>query len=129
MEGAAAAAAILLKHGASVNVPLETWYEDEDNIERGFTALHCASLRGDASIVTLLLKHGAQIDRPTWPPHLLTPLHLAAANGHTQVCVALVRAGADTSALTGAGETALAIARRNGITDVENALRVQKSSL
>ncbi len=129
MEGAAAAAAILLKHGASVNTPLETWYEDEDNIERGFTALHCAALRGDASIVTLLLKHGAQIDRPTWPPHLLTPLHLAAANGHAQVCVALVRAGADTTALSGAGETALAIARRNGITDVENALRVQKSSL
>ncbi|XP_047104813.1 uncharacterized protein LOC124743681 [Schistocerca piceifrons] len=78
----------------------------------GQTALHWAARKGDVVAAGLLVGAGAAVDARDdlsgW-----TPLHLAAANGHTEVSAALLVAGADRGATTDDGRTALDLARHN----------------
>jgi ankyrin repeat protein len=59
-------------------------------------ALHLHSKRGDTAAVEWLLKHGANPNAlwAHWEADV-TPLHLAAAQGHVEVVRALLDAGAD----------------------------------
>jgi ankyrin repeat protein len=60
-------------------------------------ALHLLSKRGDTTAVEWLLEHGANPDAlwAHWDADV-TPLHLAAAQGHADVVRALLDAGADS---------------------------------
>ena len=73
--------------------------------EWGQTALHCSCRNGHADVVFCLLKNGA---RP-WlrEQELSTPLHLAAAQGHTVCVELLLQYGASAHPLNGLGLTPL----------------------
>lgn len=72
----------------------------------GWTALHKACERGRGEVVRLLLESGAIPDLTT-KTAADTALHLAAANGHVDVCNELVKAGADVHAMNKIGWTPL----------------------
>ena len=59
-------------------------------------ALHLLSKRGDATAVQWLLEHGANPNAlwAHWEAEV-TPLHLAAAQGHAEIARLLLSAGAD----------------------------------
>ena len=66
------------------------------------------TVNGDTEHLELLLKSGLSVntrcrDMPGGP----TLLHIAAVNGHTQTVLLLLRLGADTSVVAGAGGTPL----------------------
>jgi ankyrin repeat protein len=66
--------------------------------------------------VTLLLERGANVNAQAagLSRTNLTPLHLAARNGHTAVCRLLLAAGADQTMLSSSGKTALSLALAEG---------------
>jgi hypothetical protein len=106
MAGDKDAVRILLEHRANVNVA------DVD----GRTALHYAAGQVDASgVILLLLKAGADKNSKlsSTAKHLAgaTPLVVAAGVGNVNAVRLLVDAGADTTALTHDGRSALDIAR------------------
>jgi ankyrin repeat protein len=61
---------------------------------RGFTALHCAALKGKVEVVRILIASGANINAQA--ENNVTPLHFAAEQGHYQVVEVLLNAGART---------------------------------
>jgi len=71
----------------------------------GMTALHQAVLDNNLLLARVLVSHGAninQVDVDSW-----TPVHAAAANGHSEVLSYLIEAGGKTNILTEDGETAM----------------------
>jgi uncharacterized protein len=89
----------LLKGGAKV-----------DAVTRfGDSAIMIAALGGRASIVKKLIAAGSNVNRPGW-----TPLIYASTEGHDDVAVLLLDAGADVNAGAPNGTTALMMAARNG---------------
>ena len=98
----------LLRAGADVNVP---------NVN-GFTPLHSAVRNLDC--VRLLLRGKAKVNvaaHGVW-----TPLHLAAIVGNADVADALVKAGADKTALA-QGRTASQLAAEKGYAELAEKLR------
>lgn len=64
------------------------------------TALHCAAAAGHAELVLYLLAPPIHADARAARGNRFTPLHAAAMNGHSSVCAALIRVGADVNAQT-----------------------------
>ena len=77
---------------------------------QGWTALHYAAASGDTEISAILLARHAVIDAES--PSKLTPLMIAAREGHPQVVELLLRAGADARLKNNEDLTASQIALR-----------------
>ncbi|MDQ1921590.1 ankyrin repeat domain-containing protein [Massilia pseudoviolaceinigra] len=76
----------------------------------GWTALHYAAASGYAEIVRILLEHHAYIDAET--PSKLTPLMIAAREGHESAAKLLMQEGADATLKNNESLTAAQIAER-----------------
>jgi ankyrin repeat protein len=87
----------------------------------GMTALHWASMRGDAEMAQMLLYAGANV-RATTRLGAYTPLFLASQNGNAAVIETLIKGGADPKTPTPAGTTTLMAAAASGKTDAVKAL-------
>jgi len=87
----------LLAKGAQVN-------------RAGWTALHYAAASGDDEIARILIAHHAAVDAPS--PSQLTPLMIAAREGHESTALVLLRGGADARLKNNEGLTAAQIAKR-----------------
>ena len=68
-----------------------------------------------------LIEAGAEIDKAR--DDSVTPLYIAAENGHETIVRALIEAGADVNKATNNGWTPLAIATQEGHTAVVQILR------
>ena len=101
--GTVSVAALLIENGAEIS----------DTTTAGATALHFASARGDAATLELLLEHEA--DAEARDDRGYTALHYAAAEGSNARAVMMLvdLAGADTLAVTDAGETAYDLIMQN----------------
>jgi len=87
----------------------------------GWSALHLAARLGFATIAERLLDAGAAVDAAD-PRRAYTPLMVAAAHGHTEVCEALLRRGAKKATRNRQGRTASDCARSCGRQDLEEML-------
>ncbi|KID91648.1 ankyrin repeat protein [Metarhizium guizhouense ARSEF 977] len=120
---------LLVREGADVNQPLAT----------GFTALSVAADNNSPEIASFLLANGADVNRPTGSvtaciyaddlhvndlptDALLTPLHLAAENGHADMARLLLDNGAQVNAASARGYTPLMLAAHNGHADTVSIL-------
>ena len=99
--GAADAANFLLKNGADINLLFES----------GYAPLHEAA--ADAKMAELLLSQGAEPQRHD-PELGITPLHMAARRGSSEVCQLLLNADVDVNAPTKNGTTPLHEAAQHG---------------
>ncbi|HUT40985.1 MAG TPA: ankyrin repeat domain-containing protein [Gammaproteobacteria bacterium] len=79
----------------------------------GETPLHLAAMRGDMGMTWMLLEGGADFNT-TDQAVGYSPLQIAALQGHSEICEALIRYGASVDALTSRHETALHLAARAG---------------
>jgi ankyrin repeat protein len=77
---------------------------------KGWSALHYAAASGDQDIARILLARGAAIDAPA--RGLLTPLMMAAREGHEAMVGLLLAAGADPAPTDSDNQTALQIAQK-----------------
>ena len=87
----------------------------------GMSALHWAAMKGDVELVAILVRAGANLKAATRIDEV-TPLLLAAENGHTAVVRALLDAGADANATDASGTTALMLAAGAGAADAIRSL-------
>lgn len=78
----------------------------------GINAMHLAAREGKIEIVRLLSKNKQLIDSKTW--NNSTPFMLAAREGHLEVCLELVKDGADPLATDITGYTAMHHAAKCG---------------
>ena len=101
----------LLKQKVDVNAPQGD----------GMTALHWAALKNDVVLAQLLLAAGAD-SKATTRVEALTPLALAAKEGHAGVIAALLDAKADPNLPNDLGATPLMLAAASGDVDCVNAL-------
>lgn len=81
----------------------------------GMTALHWAAYTNDAPLAAILLKAGANVNAQT-RLQALTPLFLAAKEGHAAVIDLLLQAGADANSTNATGSTPLMLAAASGDT-------------
>ena len=79
----------------------------------GMTALHWASMNGDADLAQMLVVAGANV-KATTRLGSYTPLYLASQQGHGKVIQTLIKAGADVKAGTPNGTTPLMVAAASG---------------
>lgn len=80
----------LLQVGANPEAPVDPWYEGD--YAGGTGALHCAAQNNHPKVLELLLSRGADINKKSWWPHLLTPLHTAASADNLEAVKALLEA-------------------------------------
>lgn len=80
--------------------------------DRGFTALHVASLYGQPQIVDLLLARGACADVSDYSGS--TPLHYAASRGHQNALLLLAHAKAEIQCRDNEGNSPLHLCAGNG---------------
>jgi ankyrin repeat protein len=106
MDGNRTAVADLLKQGADVNGPQGD----------GSTALHWAADREDLEMMQMLVRAGANVNAKTRLGDI-TPLLMAAKSGNSAVVDLLVKAGADTKAVSTTGTTPLMLAAASGNAD------------
>ena len=102
---------LLLERGANVNQPMDPWYEA--NIEAGMSPLHLAIREGHVDVVEALLQGSADVEKSSWFPNLIKPIHVALDKRSAHCLELLLRAGADADARTGpedGGRTALHMA-------------------
>ena len=116
----------LLQHGAVADIKT---YE-------GITPLMVASLLGDAPTVRLLIAKGALVNKRdavsqpytifpksgsiNWPGKQLTPLMLAACQGHRTVVEELLAAGADPGLVDTTGKDAAQLAMDRNYIDIHD---------
>ena len=103
MKGDKDAVRTLLKSGGDVNAAQGD----------GMTALHWASIKGDAELAQMLVYAGANV-KATTRLGGYSPLILAAREGHADVIAALLAAGADPKATTTTGTSVLMLAAASG---------------
>jgi len=101
LEGSTKCIAVLLSHGADVN--LAAGYEGGV-----FSPLHAAVQDGHVTVCRQLLEAGADLEFRDEVQY--TPLHLAAEKGHIGVSVLLMQRGADTRALDSDLDTPIMVA-------------------
>jgi len=89
----------------------------ELNPKQGWSPLHYAAFAGKADAVRLFLDVGAEKDQPA--PNGYTPLMLAARNGHLEAAKAILYADPDVNFRTQDGQTALRIARKGDMKELE----------
>ena len=94
---------LLIDAGADVN-----WTNPND----GATALHAASIDGEADAAQILIQSGARLDSRTIDG--FAPLHCAAQEGHLDTVQILLAAGAPVNAVSASGHTALHSAAQGG---------------
>lgn len=119
----------LVQHGAVADIKT---YE-------GITPLMVASLLGDAPTVRLLIAKGALVNKRdavsqlytifprsgsiNWPGKQLTPLMLAACQGHRAIVEELLAAGADPGLLDPTGKDAAQLAMDRNYIDIHDLIR------
>jgi len=109
----------------AIRVYLESGAQVDDRDENSETLLHKAASRGCIGITELLLEREAFVDAVSYhrPRYGMTPLHLAAQNGHCRVVEALLHGGARTDMDDRNRKRALDLAAENGH---QNVVRVIK---
>lgn len=95
----------------------------------GANALHLAAWYGHCDILRFYLEKGLLVDPNTVSVELLTPIHLAALNGHLGAIQFLYSRGGDLGLKSADGSTPLHLAVRNGHTDVVRYLVESGSSM
>lgn len=101
----------LVKQGEDVNAPTGD----------GMTALHWAAINDDVEMAEVLIYAGANLEAVTRiGAH--RPLHVASRAGNTAVVKRLLEAGADATATTSTGVTALHFAAAAGTPEIVTAL-------
>ena len=103
----------LLEKGASVN-------------RSGWSPLHYAAAGGAADIATILIERGAALNARA--PADLTPLMMAAREGHESAVAMLLDAGADASLVNSEGLTAARLADRADKPRIVNMIRSHRSA-
>ncbi|MBO3272324.1 ankyrin repeat domain-containing protein [Hymenobacter defluvii] len=93
----------------------------------GATALHKAVQAGNPDVVALLLDHGAFIDQQT-PILGNTPLMDAVLHKHAAVVERLLQRGARMTIVNHWGQTALDIARADGLPGITRCLEAQQQA-
>ncbi|KAI0296519.1 hypothetical protein B0F90DRAFT_1819949 [Multifurca ochricompacta] len=116
-----------ISHGQPINSVID-----------GVLPLHAACSGGNDMVVRLLIDNGADVNAPRLPRRYSdkrspsapiigtsgsTPLHFAAANGHIQVILTLLRHGARPDRADKRGVTPEALARQNGWLTCANNIR------
>ncbi|KAN0106994.1 hypothetical protein V8E52_010596 [Russula decolorans] len=117
-----------ISHGQPVNSVID-----------GVLPLHAACSGGSDMVVRLLIDNGADVNAPRLPRRFSdktrcpsapiigtsgsTPLHFAAANGHTQVVLILLRHGARSDRADKRGVTPEILARQHGWLACADAIR------
>jgi ankyrin repeat protein len=104
--------ASLLDEGLNVNAP----------ISQGKAALHFASATGQVAVVEFLIRKGANVDLAATNASGVTPLILAAINGHADVVKTLLKSKANPEKGTAEGATPLIFASMKGYVPVIEAL-------
>ncbi|KAF7375912.1 hypothetical protein MSAN_00005600 [Mycena sanguinolenta] len=106
----------------------------------GVLPLHAAAAGGNESVVKLLIERGADVNAPRLPRRYSndknrdtsapivgtsgsTPLHFAAANGHTNIVQTLLLRGAHANRADKHGITPEMLARQNGWDDCADVLK------
>uniref|UniRef100_A0A6T6Q4K8 Uncharacterized protein n=1 Tax=Timspurckia oligopyrenoides TaxID=708627 RepID=A0A6T6Q4K8_9RHOD len=87
----------------------------------GSTALHCAAVKGYASIVSLLLRYHARVNCKQLCTGS-TPLHLAVAAARTEIVLLLLKNGASVDEQDASGWTPLFFAARLNIPKIARIL-------
>ncbi|WP_306604579.1 ankyrin repeat domain-containing protein [Azonexus sp.] len=94
-KGSIDMAAMLISHGANVNVTAQT----------GFTPLHVAAGLNKAAMVSYLLRSGANVNALDTTHGM--PLHAATVQGHPDIVQLLLSSGANPNGVSGNGVTPL----------------------
>jgi len=105
------------KHCATWSYQSKTDLKNETVSPFGESLLHAAAFAGNLAVVSLLIKHDTNVNIKG-KQSLCTPLHSAAAAGHTHVCRALLDGGAKVNASSLSRKTALYVASSKGWYDV-----------
>jgi ankyrin repeat protein len=104
---------LLLKAGAKV-----------EEAGEGYTPLMYAATSGDAEMIRLLVRAGAKVNGAAKGQYGgMNPLLIAAERGELEAVKTLLELKANPNARTTEGESALALAKKGGFSEVETALK------
>ena len=96
------------------------WELDKATDTAGKTPMHRAAQVGNTGAINMMLE--AKCNPSVINQFSETPLHMAVRNGRLASVKALVGAGADTSVKTFGGDTALVLAKKYRMSEVESYL-------